>query len=99
MRVATEVLLADFLREIRDVSIVRQHSDEQTKSRHSEVDSLWHPDNTSEKLSDLTGSTDLPVFISENDERPYFENGAIPEQDVTDGNEKRDTGGLSFTTS
>ncbi|KAG2069275.1 ARM repeat-containing protein [Suillus decipiens] len=60
VRVATENILADFLREIRDVSMVRQNKEE-----HAESSELRRPD---EKLPDITMShSERALFIPESD--------------------------------
>ncbi|KAJ8593153.1 ARM repeat-containing protein [Rhizopogon salebrosus TDB-379] len=60
VRVATENILSDFLREIRDVSIVRQRKDE-----HAESSDLRRSD---EKLPDITMShSERALFIPESD--------------------------------
>ncbi|KAG1901673.1 vacuolar protein 14 C-terminal Fig4p binding-domain-containing protein [Suillus fuscotomentosus] len=60
VRVATENILADFLREIRDVSMVRQRKEE-----HDESSDLRRPD---EKLPDITMShSERALFIPESD--------------------------------
>lgn len=60
VRVATENILSDFLREIRDVSMVRQRKEE-----HAESSDLRRPD---EKLPDITMShSERALFIPESD--------------------------------
>lgn len=60
VRVATENILADFLREIRDVSMVRQRKEE-----HAESSDLRRSD---EKLPDITMShSERALFIPESD--------------------------------
>jgi hypothetical protein len=60
VRVATENILADFLREIRDVSMVRQR-----KEDHAESSDLRRSD---EKLPDITMShSERALFIPESD--------------------------------
>ncbi|KAJ7094447.1 vacuolar protein 14 C-terminal Fig4p binding-domain-containing protein [Mycena belliarum] len=63
VRVATETLLADFVREIRDVTVVRQRAEEKAKSIR---------DNSSIRRSDVDGEDRLPDFSVDQSERSAF---------------------------
>jgi vacuole morphology and inheritance protein 14 len=66
--VATETLLADFLREIRDVSIVRRRNEEhaKTKTDKEQSEPIRRPD--ADKLPDITMShPERAAFLQEND--------------------------------
>lgn len=65
---ATETLLADFLREIRDVSIVRRRNEEhaKTKKDKEQFEPIRRPD--ADKLPDITLShPERAAFLQEND--------------------------------
>ncbi|KAG6861565.1 hypothetical protein C0995_014861 [Termitomyces sp. Mi166 len=72
VRVATETILADFLREIRDVSIVRRQLDEQAKGQ-TPAESLRHVDiGEREKLPELTLETsEKAVFINDHEQASF----------------------------
>ncbi|KAF8076679.1 vacuolar protein 14 C-terminal Fig4p binding-domain-containing protein [Lyophyllum atratum] len=94
VRVATETLLADFLREIRDVSIVRRQLDEQANLKsQTPAESLRHVD-IQEKLPDLTVETsERAVFINDNDYQPGYESDSAIKDDYSSTNvDERDTG-------
>ncbi|KAJ7167531.1 vacuolar protein 14 C-terminal Fig4p binding-domain-containing protein [Mycena filopes] len=60
VRVATETLLADFVREIRDVSVVRKRAEEKAQSKRD--------DSSSDSLPDFSvDHSERSVFIAEND--------------------------------
>ncbi|KAJ6515526.1 vacuolar protein 14 C-terminal Fig4p binding-domain-containing protein [Mycena sanguinolenta] len=63
VRVATETLLADFVREIRDISAVRKRAEEQTRSKR---------DSASIRHSDLGGDDRLEEFSVDHSERSAF---------------------------
>ncbi|KAJ7437789.1 vacuolar protein 14 C-terminal Fig4p binding-domain-containing protein [Mycena galericulata] len=63
VRVATETLLADFVREIRDVSVVRKRSEEKARSQR---------DSSSVRRSDIEGDDRLSDYHSEHPERAAF---------------------------
>lgn len=93
VRVATETLLADFLREIRDVSIVRRQLDEQAKTK-TPAESLRrvHADPAQESLPDLTLETsERAVFIGDNDYQSSHDSEI--KEDFTSIADDRDAGG------
>lgn len=80
VRVATETLLADFLREIRDVSIVSRQLEEQAKAK-TPAESLRHVD-LPEKLPELTLETsERAVFINDNEYQSNYENDSTAKDD------------------
>ncbi|KAJ7591612.1 vacuolar protein 14 C-terminal Fig4p binding-domain-containing protein [Mycena floridula] len=90
VRVATETLLADFLREIRDVSVVRRRTDEQTKVKHHQSsDSISSQTDFNEKPARVTPE---PVFINENDGYPSYDNESGLKDDLLSDVDYRDTG-------
>lgn len=93
VRVATETLLADFLREIRDVSIVRRQLDNQAKAQ-TPAESLRHVD-IQEKLPDLTlEASERAVFINDNDYHSNYDNESATKDDYASTNvDDRDIGG------
>lgn len=95
IRVATETLLADFLREIRDVSIVRRQLDGQAKTK-TPAESLSHipVEPTQEKPIDLTlENSERAVFIGDNDYQSNHDSEAIKEDFASSNLDDRDTGG------
>lgn len=67
---ATEILLADFLREIRDVSNVRRKHEEQAKIKKDKElsEPIRRPDPDKEKLPDITLShPERAAFLQEDD--------------------------------
>lgn len=85
VRVATENILADFLREIRDVSMVRQRKEE-----HDESSDLRRPD---EKLPDITMShSERALFIPESD-FGHDHDGEFSLKDEHKSEDYRGTGG------
>ncbi|GLB34076.1 putative vacuolar protein 14 C-terminal Fig4p binding [Lyophyllum shimeji] len=94
VRVATETLLADFLREIRDVSIVRRQLDEQASLKaQTPAESLRHVD-VHEKLPELTLETsERSVFINDNEYPSGDDSDAAQKDDCASTNiDERDTG-------
>ncbi|KDQ64426.1 hypothetical protein JAAARDRAFT_225710 [Jaapia argillacea MUCL 33604] len=66
VRVQTENILADFLREIRDVSVVRKRSDDSVKPRRGD-DSAEQGSRHEDQLPDITMShSERAVFLPEN---------------------------------
>ena len=64
---ATETLLADFLREIRDVSIVRRRHEEHTKTKKDKEQSEPNRRPDTDKLPDITLShPERAAFLQEN---------------------------------
>ncbi|KAG6854348.1 hypothetical protein C0991_007853 [Blastosporella zonata] len=92
VRVATETLLADFLREIRDVSIVRRELDSQTKTQ-TPAESLQHSE-IQEKLPELTLETsERAVFINDNEYPPSVDGESLVRDDGASTNvDDRDIG-------
>ncbi|KAG6817894.1 hypothetical protein H0H87_001726 [Tephrocybe sp. NHM501043] len=92
VRVATETLLADFLREIRDVSIVRRELDSQAKIQ-TPAESLQHAD-VHEKLPELTLETsERAVFINDNEYPPSIDGESLVRDDAASTNvDDRDIG-------
>jgi vacuole morphology and inheritance protein 14 len=67
VRVATEILLADFLREIRDVSIVRKRNEEHAKTKKDKEQSEPIRRADADKLPDITLShPERAAFLQEN---------------------------------
>jgi len=96
--VATETLLADFLREIRDVSIVRKRYEEQAKSKRRELaEYTRRPNNAAEKLPDIT----LPyqernAFIPENNAGSDYDRNPVVQDDHVSEADYRDTGSEAY---
>jgi vacuole morphology and inheritance protein 14 len=94
VRVATETLLADFVREIRDVSVVTKRQEEKAKSKR---------DSSSIRHSDLGGEDRLPdfsvdhseraAFIAENDDHSAYGDESALKDDAPTDVDYRDTGG------
>lgn len=94
VRVATETLLADFLREIRDVSLVRRQLEEQAKSR-TPAESLRRLDMATDRLPELTlEDSEHAVFIGENDDHSNYDNDSSFKEGPTSEVDDRDTGGM-----
>ncbi|KAJ7068616.1 vacuolar protein 14 C-terminal Fig4p binding-domain-containing protein [Mycena amicta] len=93
VRVATETLLADFVREIRDITVVRKRTEEKAKSQR---------DNSSIRHSDHDGDDRLPefgvdpseraVFIPQNGEGSNYGDESVLKEDVPNDIDYRDTG-------
>lgn len=94
VQAATINLLADFLREIRNVSIVRRQLDEQAKAQ-TPFESLRQVD-IQEKLPELTLDTsEKAVFISDNEyQSSYDSESALKDDYASTSNNDRDTGGM-----
>ncbi|KAF5388338.1 hypothetical protein D9615_000638 [Tricholomella constricta] len=92
VRVATETLLADFLREIRDVSIVRRQLEDQAKAQ-TPAESLRHVD-MQENLPELTLETsERAVFINDNEYQSSHETDSAMKDDYASTNiDDRDIG-------
>lgn len=88
VRVATENLLADFLREMRDIAFVQRRAEEKARlAREAELD---RHDGEKEKLPDITMShPERAAFLPEDD-------GFLGrhDSDIVPDAEHRDTGGL-----
>ena len=96
VRIATENLLADFLREIRDVTLVQRHHEDQLKAnRAAEADSAARgADGDKEKVPDITMvAPERAAFV------PEFDEESVDDASVTHFDEKegdineRDLGG------
>ena len=94
MRVATESLLADFLREIREVTLVQKRTEEQSKAKRetASTEQLRRTDTEKEKLPDITlDHAERAPFLVENDE--VFDNDLETTEEKQEEQESRDTGG------
>ncbi|KAH9482513.1 Protein VAC14-like protein [Psilocybe cubensis] len=92
VRVATENLLADFLRELRDVTIVSRQLNQQTKSK-APTDSLRKADVDGEKLPDLTReNAERALYMLENDEHRSANNHLGGGEDYYSDEDDRDIG-------
>ncbi|KAK7062044.1 heat repeat-containing protein [Favolaschia claudopus] len=93
VRVATETLLADFVREIRDVSIVRRRAEEQAKSMR-DSSSVRHSDAGAgdDRLGEFSvDHSERSAFITDNDDHSlYGDESALKEDAHTE--DYRDTG-------
>lgn len=97
MRVATESLLADFLREIRDVTSVQKRQEEQAKVKREATlaESSRRNDADRERLPDITmDHSERGAFIPEHDD--VFDNDLENHDDGQDEQEVRETGGGHF---
>lgn len=85
VRVATENILADFLREIRDVTIVQRRNEEQLKlKREAAVEQNRHAETEKERLPDITmANSERGTFIPEDD------NGAFDDSSLASPDEKQ----------
>ena len=94
VRVATEGLLADFLRELREVTIVQKRHEEQLKAKREAT--LTGPprrtDTEKDKLPDITmDHPERAPFIPENDD--VFESDPGTPEEKHSEQELRDAGG------
>ncbi|KAJ6539694.1 vacuolar protein 14 C-terminal Fig4p binding-domain-containing protein [Mycena capillaripes] len=94
VRVATETLLADFLREIRDISVVRKRTEERAKSIKSKRDSLSiHHSDLDDRLPDFSvDHSERAAFITENDDHSSYGDESALKEDVPADVDYRDTG-------
>lgn len=92
VRVATEVLLADFLREIRDVSVVRKRAETLPKATSSvgDADSINRSESGQTAEYSLTHSPERAAFLPDDDHR-YSESEL--KGDRASDVDIRDTGG------
>lgn len=91
VRVATENLLADFLREIRDVTVVSRQLDQYTM--RTSVEFTRRADATLEKLPDLTlDNAERALFILENDDQSHQASESAVKEDSSPEINDRDTG-------
>ncbi|CAK5275334.1 unnamed protein product [Mycena citricolor] len=95
VRVATETLLADFVREIRDVTVVRKRTEEKAKSLH-DSSSIRHSESgvDESRLPDFSvDQSERAVFIAENDGSSAYGDDIAPLRDDGPSEvEYRDTG-------
>jgi vacuole morphology and inheritance protein 14 len=93
VRIATENLLADFLREIRDVSVVQKRYEEQIRlKREAEIMETIRRDPKREELPDITAApAERAAFIPENDVDYSHDIESTHRDEATP--ETRDTGG------
>ncbi|KAF7332341.1 Heat repeat containing protein [Mycena kentingensis (nom. inval.)] len=90
VRVATETLLADFVREIRDITIVRKRADEKAKSQRDAA-SIKQSDHGDDRLPEFSvDPSERAVFLPENDERSTY--GEDLKDDAPTDIDYRDTG-------
>lgn len=94
VRVATETILADFLREIRDVSIVRRQLDELGKGQ-TPSESLRHVDiGEKEKLPELTLEiSEKAVFINDNEQASFDGESLLKDDNASANIDDRNIGG------
>ncbi|RPD66929.1 ARM repeat-containing protein [Lentinus tigrinus ALCF2SS1-7] len=93
VRVATDSLLADFLREIREVTVVQKRSEEQSKAKRevASAEQARRIDGEKDKLPDITmDHAERAPFLSENDE--VFDNDLETPEERQEEQELRDTG-------
>ncbi|KAF8915375.1 vacuolar protein 14 C-terminal Fig4p binding-domain-containing protein [Mucidula mucida] len=95
VRVATKTLLAEFLREIRDVSVVQRKPTEsiyQFKRDSDRADSI-RPSERSEKILDLSvEDAERAAFIVDHEERSSYDHESTLKEDHTSEFDYRDTG-------
>ena len=95
VRIATENLLGEFLREIVDITDEqKKNADDAKRSSDAEL----HPrraDGERERLPDITmASSERATFLPENDDAVSDDDSATP-NDEREGEEERDRGGTS----
>jgi hypothetical protein len=96
--VATETLLADFLREIRDVSAVRKRYEEQLKLKQERelTEPAIRQKHAGEILPDITvPHSERAAFIPENNTVSDHNGEPIPKEDHVSEVDYRDTGGMT----
>lgn len=78
VRIATENLLGDFLREIRDVTLVQRHHDEEMRAKREAEQAEQQArrgEADKDKLPDITmAHSERVSFIPENDDTSSFDN-------------------------
>ncbi|TFK43787.1 vacuolar protein 14 C-terminal Fig4p binding-domain-containing protein [Crucibulum laeve] len=86
VRVATETLLADFLREIRDVAVVSQKLEEHLKTKgQAPAQSVRRPEMALDRLPDLMlENSERSVFIGENDDQSLQDSESALKDEATD---------------
>ncbi|PIL37367.1 hypothetical protein GSI_01060 [Ganoderma sinense ZZ0214-1] len=93
VRVATEGLLADFLREIREVTVVQRRHEEQLKAKREAtvMEASRRAEAEKEKLPDITMEHhERASFIPENDD--VFDNDLETPEEKQEDQELRDSG-------
>ncbi len=91
---ATEGLLADFLREIREVTVVQRRHEEQLRAKREATvtEASRRAEAEKENLPDITMEHhEHATFIPENDE--VFDNDLETPEDKQEDQELRDSGG------
>ncbi|KAF5393194.1 hypothetical protein D9757_001237 [Collybiopsis confluens] len=85
VRVATEVLLADLLREIREVSVVSRRSEKLARSTH-DADSVYPSDGIQTGEGFITHSPERPAFMHDDspDYNPEYREDSGSDYDVRD---------------
>ncbi len=94
VRVATEGLLADFLRELRVVTNVQKRQEEQAKARREATlaESYRRHEGEKERLPDITmDHPERGAFLTEHDD--VFDNDLEHQEDRQEEQEVRETGG------
>lgn len=97
VRVATETLLAEFMREIRDVSNVQRKPTESLyrfKPNSEKADSVRQPDRSEKMLDMSVEDAEKAAFILDHDERSSYDQKATLKDDLASDIDYRDTGGL-----
>lgn len=100
MRIATENLLADFLREIRDVTLVQRHHEDQLKAKRAiEAETAARGvDGDKEKLPDITMvAPERAAFVPEYDEESVDDTSTMPPDEKEGDIDERDLGGRFHT--
>jgi vacuole morphology and inheritance protein 14 len=90
--------LADFVREIREVSIVRKRAEEDAKSKRNssriDTSSIRRSDAGEDRLPDFSmDNSERSVFIAENDDQSNYGDETALKDDFPVDLEYRDTGG------
>lgn len=99
MRIATENLLADFLREIRDVTLVQRHHEDQLKAKRAiEAETAARgADGDKEKLPDITmAAPERAAFVPEYDEESIDDTSTTPPDEKEGDIDERDLGGRVY---
>lgn len=98
---ATEILLTDFLREIRDVSNVRRKHEEQAKIKKDKElsEPIRRPDPDKEKLPDITLSHPERAAFLQEDDAVFSDTEGEPsvKDEIRSDADHRDNGGENRT--
>ena len=87
VKVATEILLADFLREIREICSLKTRIDDAKPQRRNEDGESPRAD------ADVPQEpSEQAIFLNEKDSQPFYDNEA--KDDLTSEVDIRDTGGM-----